>query len=393
QQGADERLKNRDFCVNLRYFHRTQGILKMQSNITISESRLNYFDPTYPNQAGRLDHSFVQREFYGSHATAIKSEDKLSFGLSQDLIINTLATNLTGYEEAGRLTSLTVAATRWHYNRWSLNGSLLATVVAENQANGNQIPLLTRLSPSLSAGFRISNTPMLRIRFSYSENFRMPTFNDLYYTLSGNRNLLPETARLLNLGVVATHKWSDKLSFLIGIDLYRNRVADKIIAIPTQNLFVWSMRNLGQVNIEGAEFHLDATVKAFRNLEARLTLNYSRQEARDLTTPKSPVYGHQIAYIPFETLSASATLSNTRLSVGYYVLFNGFRYALGENFPANFMPGWYVSDVSAKYEFGFSSFNFIIRGAINNLFDHQYEVIRSFPMPGRSFNFSILLQY
>lgn len=393
QQGADERLTNRDFCINLRYIGRPSARLSIQSNITFTENHLNYFDPTYPNLAGKIDQLYVQREFYGSHATAIHSKGNFDFGLSQDLIINTLTTNLTGQKQARRSTSLTVASSQWMYNRWSLQASMLATVIDEKEFAASKIPLRTRLSPSVSAGFRISDTPTLRLRLSYSEVFRMPTFNDLYYTLSGNRNLLPETARLWNIGMVASYKLNDKVRFLIGVDIYRNSVTDKIVAVPTRNLFVWSMRNLGMVSITGAEFKLDATIKICQRFHSRLSINYSRQEARDITSPDLPVYGHQIAYIPFETLSASATLSNSRLSFGYYMLFNGFRYALGENIAANFLPGWYVSDVSAKYQFEIATVDVILRGAINNLFDHQYEVIRSFPMPGRSVNLSVLFQY
>jgi len=44
-----------------------------------------------------------------------------------------------------------------------------------------------------------------------------------------------------------------------------------------------------------------------------------------------------------------------------------------------------VSDLSLIYKFQIDKLPAVISGHINNLFDESYEVVRSFPMPGRSF--------
>lgn len=88
------------------------------------------------------------------------------------------------------------------------------------------------------------------MRSFYKRTFALPTFNDLYYNLIGNTNLKPEQAHLFNAGVSYNFKhknWYTEFS----ADGFYNLIEDKIIAIPTKDLFNWSMQNIGKVNVIG----------------------------------------------------------------------------------------------------------------------------------------------
>ena len=90
----------------------------------------------------------------------------------------------------------------------------------------------------------------------YKDIFRLPSFNDLYYQEVGNSKLKPENARQYNIGLTYSRNVCTFLPYLSAtVDAYYNKVTDKIIAYPTKNLAVWSMRNLGSVEIKG----IDAT--------------------------------------------------------------------------------------------------------------------------------------
>ena len=43
-----------------------------------------------------------------------------------------------------------------------------------------------------------------------------------------------------------------------SVDLYQNQVENKIVAIPTQNLFNWSIQNIGNVSARGIDFSIQA---------------------------------------------------------------------------------------------------------------------------------------
>ena len=77
----------------------------------------------------------------------------------------------------------------------------------------------------------------------------MPTFNDLYYTFIGSKDLLPEETEQYNIG--ATYQINKESGILkqvsLEADTYLNYVKNKIIAMPTSNQFQWTMVNLGRV--------------------------------------------------------------------------------------------------------------------------------------------------
>ena len=92
------------------------------------------------------------------------------------------------------------------------------------------------------------------IRIFYKDIFRLPSFNDLYYGETGNNKLKPENARQYNIGLTYSKDVCPFLPYLSAtVDAYYNKITDKIIAYPTKNLAVWSMRNLGSVEIKGID--------------------------------------------------------------------------------------------------------------------------------------------
>ena len=97
------------------------------------------------------------------------------------------------------------------------------------------------------------SSPAFALRAFAKKSFRMPTFNELYYTEVGNASLKPETAIQYNLGFVLSTdsgpSWLGSLS--LQADGYYNTVHDKVVAYPKGQQFRWTMLNLGRVHIAG----------------------------------------------------------------------------------------------------------------------------------------------
>ena len=123
-----------------------------------------------------------------------------------------------------------------------------------------------------------------RIRFFYKDIFRLPSFNDLYYQEVGNTKLRPENARQYNVGLTYSKNVCPFLPYLSAtIDAYYNKVTDKIIAYPTKNLAVWSMRNLGEVEIKGIDATGSLSLQPWERIRINLSGNYTYQQALDIT--------------------------------------------------------------------------------------------------------------
>lgn len=378
-----QRMTNRDFFGNLQY-SRHSGKVKMAGNLNFSASYLRYRDPAYLNGEGGLDNRYRQQEVYLSQAVSFPVRGIFSMGFAGDIAYNALQTSLYTSVDPHRFTALGSVSVQANTKRSQATLVLLGTVVRESTHSGMAATPRNVLSPSFSLVTRLSRMPLLRFRLMAKKSFRMPTFHDLYYSLVGNNQLKPEFVHQLNAGIILS-KEVGILAFSLHTDVFANRVKDKIVAVPTQNLFVWSMRNLGRVDIRGIEIQAGIKAALTNTCGVSLKVNYTHQQALDMSSPGSSTYRQQIPYVPFQTISGLATLGGKRLSVGYNMLFNSHRYVHGENIPSNMMPSWMVHDLSVSWQQPVKSNTFKIKAEIINLLNSQYEVMRGFPMNGRGF--------
>jgi len=389
-----QRLWNNDYFANIRYENNPNKRTQFLTNIKASESKLRYLDPEFLNTQGKLDNRYTQTEYYASQVISRKITDSLGISFAGDFFVNTLSANFHNYASPTRYTLLPAFALHYTLRNLETNASLLGSLVNENTKIAKPSSPLKKLSPAVSLGYKLSKVGNIKIRLLYKDIFRMPSFNDLYYTIVGNNSLQPEKAKQYNLGITGytTIGIFDYISF--KSDVFYNKVSDKIVAVPTKNLFVWSMRNVGSVDIRGIE--LQAYLQSRTLLDGfhySLACNYTYQEAIDISFPGSATYQQQIPYIPYETFSAMSSIVYQKISLNYNVLFNGFRYVLGENVYENMMPSFWASDISILYNLDVRRHVLRIKGEVSNIFNNQYEVIRSFPMPGRAYHVSLTLNY
>ena len=215
----------------------------------------------------------------------------------------------------------------------------------------------------------------------------MPTFNDLYYTDMGNALLKPESALQYNVGFVFEKDWQQGLlrHFRWQTDAYYNSVHDKIVAYPKGQQFRWTMLNLGKVHIKGIDVEAEAAIAIHRDLILSGRLQYTYQDARDVTDPTDTYYKDQIPYIPWHSGSAILGLNYRQWDLNYSFIYAGKRYNQQENIAYNYMPAWYTSDLSLSRQLRVMGIKAKITLEVNNLLDQQYDVILNYPMPGRNF--------
>ena len=185
---------------------------------------------------------------------------------------------------------------------------------------------IVNLTPYISASFKPFYHEEFRIRFFYKDIFRLPSFNDLYYQEVGNTKLRPENARQYNVGLTYSKNVCPFLPYLSAtIDAYYNKVTDKIIAYPTKNLAVWSMKNLGEVDIKGIDATGSLSLQPWDKIRINLSGNYTYQRALDVTPPDpntyESTYKHQIAYTPRVSASGQAGVETPWINLSYSFLF------------------------------------------------------------------------
>lgn len=390
---SSQRLWDENFFAQSRYEKTLTEKLEALFSVKYTHSTLRFLDPDYLNTVGELDNRYSQQEFYASAAGKLMVSDNIQLSLATDGFYNSMDANLYQFPYPSRFTSLTSLNAAFKSKHFNLQLGALNTSVFESTERFESAGDQYKFSPSVVAGYKPFGNEDWIVRFFYKNIFRMPTFNDLYYTGVGNTQLKPEDAEQFNLGIVHTKTWEKRNQFLsISVDGYYNHVTNKIVALPTRNLFIWSMMNMGIVQIKGVDVALHAGSDLSKSISLTIDGAYTFQQVLDKTDPESKTYNHQLAYTPVHSGSATLTLNTRILNVGYSLLFSGERYTLNHNIHPNRMDGYAEHGLLLNKKLGTGRLKYSISLEAINVFDLQYEVVKNFPMPGRSYRATLSLK-
>ena len=391
---SSQRIWDNNFFAQTHFETRFSPALDFQANAKYNRSFMRYLDPAIPNSTGKIENNYTQQELYGSATARYRVLEKLSFSASSDVYYNQLKADLSNFAFPERLTWLSVLAGKFTSEKLLATVSLLYTQTFEQVKNGNPSENQSKLSPYVSISYKPFETSDLRIRTFYKNIFRLPTFNDLYYTQIGNRKLKPEDTNQTNLGVtysLSNDSWLNALLFTA--DAYHNKVKNKIVAYPTKNIFEWTMLNYGTVEINGLDLSADAVLKLSKNVKLNLGGTHTYQRALNKTDATSRNYNHQIPYTPRVSGSAKAGMQTPWFNVNYTMIWSGHRYALGQNFKENRVEGFADHGISLSRDIYTAYGVFSTNLEALNLLNKNYEVVRFFPMPGRSFRATLVWKF
>ena len=380
---SNERLWDENTFVQARYRKEFYPCwtLQVQGKYNHGWNRLEDRGNEYENGVARTVHR--QDEYYLSATTLYRPTTALSLSLAQDGAINKLRSNLADCPFPTRYTSLTALNARYRWRRLTASAMLLYTYVTEH-VQAEQAPNdFQRFAPSVSFSLQPWEHEQFYVRLLYKSTFRMPTFNDLYYYQLGNRHLRPEKANEYNLGITWNRQMLACLDYLsLTLDAYFNDVTDKIVAFPTT--YAWRMANFGTVHATGIDATLGTAVVLPHNMSLVLTGGYTWQRAIDLSDPEAKNYRDQLPYTPRHGGNASAILETPWLTLGYTLVGVSKRYCLSQNIPENEIAGYMEHTATLSRSFNLRRCSLALKAELVNFTDEQYDVIKYYPMPGRS---------
>ncbi len=391
---AVQRLQDNNIFVQSRYQKKFNPFTSLLLSAKYSYLYTKYTDPNFLNNAGGLDDRYKQQEIYGSAAVSHHMGNYFSFSLSADWASTHLTANINNFAAPTRTSLWDNFVLQFNKSHWQLNASILYTLISDKTEKGIAATEKNKFTPAFAAGYKSNPESPFLFRFFYKDVFRMPTFNDLYYTYNSNINpkLLPENANQFDAGITYSKSFKSALGLInISMDGYYNNIKDKIIAVPSQNLFIWTMENIGKVQIWGIDLNAQANGRFSPALKWSVRMAYTWQKAMDVTDPSSAEYKNEIPYTPEHSGSALAAFYYKLWTAGYSILFSGERYTLGENDPSNLLPGWNTQDLFLSRQVPFRDFSATIKGEVNNIFNERYDVVHYYPMPGRSYKLSIII--
>lgn len=387
-----ERLWDDNFYAQASYERRMNRFFTLKARLKYDFQYTRYKNISANYASGEQEDVNSENSCYASVGVKYLPFGSLSLALTSDISYTTLCNNFNDSRQPRRLSSLSVFAARYDLGRFSATASLLATYIKDNVSHGAAPSPFFRFSPSVALSVQPFAGVPFRLRASYKDCCRVPTFTDLYYLRLGNVGLKPERASQFNFGATWSVSFGGVVEYLsIIADGYYNRVYDKIVALPT--MYVWKMFNSGEAEIAGLDASAEVQLDLSHGMRLQLDAGYSFQHAVDISDPAAKNYRHQLPYTPLHSGKLTLSFLSSYVNVSYIFTAVGERYVLPQNTQRNRIEGYAEHSFSANREFRFGRYCLQLQGELLNVGNKQYEIIKFYPMPGFQWRLSALFSF
>lgn len=257
-------------------------------------------------------------------------------------------------------------------------GTLLAKINFSSKLSGEvsirQEQTSAYKSPFLfSVGTVYQPLKSYTIRTNISRNFRMPTFNDLFWQPGGNPDLKAENSFQVELGQEFTYR---KMQFTFTA--YHNQMQDLIQWQP-QNGSVWSPVNVASVKAYGFE-------SSFKNRFIMEQHQLELQAGYGYTVSEDQKRQLQLTYVPMHKCTASLAYVFKGFRCYSQLVYSGKVYTLADHKAA--LTPYAVANAGVFYHFT-AGFGWTLGVQIQNISNELYQSVPGSPMPGRNYQLQL----
>jgi vitamin B12 transporter len=224
----------------------------------------------------------------------------------------------------------------------------------------------------------------LTFRGSYSEGFRAPSFNELFFPFFGNPNLSPEISSEYDGGVTKT--FGERTSFTATY--FSRRVHNLIVAVPEPPPVFSRAGNAERVDVQGVELVPSVELLRGLTLSGNFTVIDETHVAVSPTIQPLRVPKHS-AFGLLQYIGHGLWLPADKLTGSLAYLFIGDRSDIDPmTFSVRNNPGYHRFDLVLSYEAGqrwqrVSNEQAFVR--VQNLFDRNYSEALGFKAPTVNF--------
>jgi vitamin B12 transporter len=211
------------------------------------------------------------------------------------------------------------------------------------------------------------------IRGSFSRNYNIPALNDLYWNILGNPNLQAERGISGELGI----------DFLKKMDNSTTTLGFTIFALKTNNWIQWSPKdgsswtpsNLKKVFSRGVELVFKNQF-SINKIQLKTHFNYQLSRATELGDSLKL----QLIYAPIHAGSMGISINYKHFYINYYQNASSKRRMIGD-----FTQPFTLANATIGHSFLIKKYQLNTALQIGNIWNADYEVIRFYAQPRRSF--------
>ena len=213
------------------------------------------------------------------------------------------------------------------------------------------------------------------LKAAFSSNYRLPTFNDLYWDPGGNSDLRSEKSNSAEIGFDFVHQF---LNLNITSFYIKN---DDLIQWQPVSGTIWQPVNIQNVTNYGIELSAWAQKKYEHHLFL-LKVQY------DYTMSKDDNLNKQIIYVPNHKGNFIFNYQLKKWNFSYNLQYTGEVFTTTSN--TQTLNAYWLSNIDISKSFFKNRLQLAFK--INNLLDENYQSVAYRPMPNRNYMLNINLK-
>ncbi len=255
--------------------------------------------------------------------------------------------------------------------------------------------VFTPFSPSIGINFH--GLPKLAFSANFSRNYRVPTFNDLYWKGEGghgNPDLQTETSWNQEIGIQYDIINSTNRHLYFKSAVYTSIIDNWILWRPI-TASDWTPDNVKQVWSRGIESRFaGSTFIGSLLLEGHVSYNLTKTTNNKLFSNRNGnELNKQLAYTPLHQGTIYLKVTLNKFNLVFTHNFIGKQFTDDENISSFALPSYQILNAVMSRNFKTKLVSGSMHFEVNNLFNETYENRRGYPMYGKNFSLGITIQF
>lgn len=228
------------------------------------------------------------------------------------------------------------------------------------------------------------------LKTNISNKFRRATFNEKYWQPGGNINIKHETGN--NAEISMKYLFGKKINNNFYIAYYHSNIKDMIQWVPENG--VWTAVNNREVQINGIETNVNYIFQSglFKHT-FYASYNFTNSLLTKVYSKEDDFIPQKMIYTPTNTAKLFLANSYKKITISWSLQYTGKQFTTQENNSSFSLPAYSTSNIYASYNVDIKHINILFKAKILNVFNKQYELIKSYPTSGRAFYLGIVFKF
>lgn len=365
------------------YDRNLKVMLHSQLNFNRLQSRiqLGFFHDIlkYTNAQGVSSHISGEHWLANADFTyRASAEWNFKFGTANSLQRALAESNYSGMSEV--LNNAIYAGATWTAANQKWSGSVVLRYEHYREYRG-------ALSPSFA--WRFIPNEWMKWQLSLSRNYRVPAFNDRFWSPGGNPDLAPEDAYQVSLGPDFNLLKRNGHQLSAKVNGFYNYVDNWIQWVPQGSY--WGAVSYKTVYTTGLNADLKYQ-KKWKYWQFESDVDYVYTMALNIRSNYDETMANsQLPHMPVHKVNGRVGLRWKALGLYVDGAYVDSRYLSTKN--EKFIEGYALANGGVSWSFLFKPFKLALSGRVHNMFNTDYQVMPWMPMPLRHYSVSLKFEF